>query len=437
MRGPGRARTTLTRRGGWLLGCGAVLLVVGALLGERTFVQLGVFVLALPLVSAAVVARERFRPTVTRTAAPARVRRGERTEVTLGLTGAGRRPGATWLLTEQLPAALGPEPSFAVPGVGSGRKAALRYPLEPRRRGRYALGPLRARVVDPFGLVERSTSGTGTASLLVLPRVQPLGTEGPLDGHGGEGSRRSIAVHGEDDVSIREYRRGDDLRKVHWRATARTGELQVRLEERPWRARTTVLLDTRRPAHLVAPQHDPDPADSLEWAVEAAASIAVALGRRGTEVRVVTEQGELAGGRTPAGPGGAGPDDLLDRLAGLTPSSRTELGPGVEVLRRTAGDGQVVCLLGVLGPDDVAELVRVRPGSSAGLAVLLDLGSFLPAVRGGRAGGAASSTLSGAREETAAVLRAAGWRVAVARAGDPVERVWAALSARPVAGTPR
>jgi uncharacterized protein (DUF58 family) len=342
-------------------------------------------------------------------------------------------------MSEQRPADLGPRPRFLVERLPSGATAALRYRVHGARRGRLPLGPLRLRLVDPFGLVLRTTSGVDTATLLVVPRVRPLGRVALSGGAGGgaAGARRSLAVHGEDDVSTREYRRGDDLRKVHWRATARTGELQVRLEERPWRARTTVLLDTRRPAHLVAPQHDPDPADSLEWAVEAAASIAVALGRRGTEVRVVTEQGELAGGRTPAGPGGAGPDDLLDRLAGLTPSSRTELGPGVEVLRRTAGDGQVVCLLGVLGPDDVAELVRVRPGSSAGLAVLLDLGSFLPAVRGGRAGGAASSTLSGAREEIAAVLRAAGWRVAVARAGDPVERVWAALSARPVAGTPR
>jgi uncharacterized protein (DUF58 family) len=436
---PGRPRIALTRRGGWLLASGAALLLAGALIGEEPVVQLAVFVLALPVVSAAVVSRERFRPAVTRTVAPSRIRRGETTEVTLGLTSAGRRPGATWLLTEQLPPALGAELSFAVPGVGSGRTAALGYRLTPRRRGRYALGPLRSRVVDPFGLVERSTSGTETAALLVVPSVQPLGTEGPVDGHGGEGSRRSIAVHGEDDVSIREYRRGDDLRKVHWRATARTGELKVRLEERPWRARTTVLLDARRAAHLLAPHHDPEPADSLEWAVEAAASIAVALGNRGNDVRVVTENGELVGsGRAPAGPPGAASEELLDRLGTLTPSSRTELGTGIEVLRRIAGDGQVVCLLGALGPDDVAELVRARPGPAAGLAVLLDLGSFLPAVRGSRPGvSAAGITLSDAREETAAVLRASGWQVAVARAGDDVGRVWAALSARPATGAVR
>jgi uncharacterized protein (DUF58 family) len=432
---PGAPRTALTRRGRGLLAGGAVLLLAGALLGERSVVQLAGFVLALPVVSALVVGRERFRPTVARTVAPARVRRGEDAEVSLEITSAGRGPGATWLLAEQLVPALGGDQRFAIARLPVGRRTVLRYRLAPRRRGRYALGPLRSRVVDPFGLVQRSNPGSGSTPLLVLPRVQPLGPAGPLDGHGGQGSRRSIAVHGEDDVSIREYRRGDDLRKVHWRATARTGELKVRLEERPWRARTTVLLDARRPAHLIAPQHDRDPADSLEWAVEATASIAAALGGRGHEVRVVTEDGELAGsGRSRPGPSGGTPDELLDRLAALTPSSRTDLTPGVEVLRRIAGDGQVVCVLGALGPDDVSELVRARPGSSAGLAVLLDLGSFLPAVRGHRPGSsAASAVLSDQRDEVADVLRAAGWQVAVARAGDPVARVWAQLSGRPVA----
>jgi len=51
-------------------------------------------------------------------------------------------------------------------------------------------------------------------------------------------------------ASVREHRHGDDLRKVHWRATARSGELMVRLEERPWRAQATLLLDTRTRAHL-------------------------------------------------------------------------------------------------------------------------------------------------------------------------------------------
>ncbi len=48
---------------------------------------------------------------------------------------------------------------------------------------------------------------------------------------------------------MREYRLGDDLRRVHWASTARTGDLMVRREEQPWQSRATVLLDTRRMAH--------------------------------------------------------------------------------------------------------------------------------------------------------------------------------------------
>lgn len=427
---PGRPRTALTRRGGGLLAGGATLLLAGALLGERPMVQVAAFVLALPAVSAVVVSRERFRLAVQRTVSPARVPRGQAADVLLEVAAADRRTSGISFLTEQVPETLGPAPQFTVARLATGRWTALRYRIVPARRGRYALGPLRARVVDPFGLVERSTTGTTGATLLVLPRVQPLGPIGPTQGRdNGEGARRSIAVHGEDDVSIREYRPGDDLRKVHWRATARTGELKVRLEERPWRARTTLLLDTRAPAHLIARRQDRDVDDSLEWAVEAAASIAVETVRRGTEMRIVTETGERAGA---GGAAGGGPGELLDHLAGLTASRRTELGLGAEAVSRAGSEGQVVCLLGALGPGDLAQLVRVRP--TAGLAVLLDLGSWVPAVQGQRAGtSAAMAALAEQREEAAALLGAAGWQVAVARAGDPVSQVWAALAGRPAA----
>ncbi len=179
----------------------------------------------------------------------------------LEVTNADSRPGGLWVLTEQVPADLGPSPRFVVDRLPGGATTTFGYRVHGERRGRHALGPLRLRLVDPFGLVERSAIGTDSATLLVVPRVRPLGTDGPAGGHGGggEGSRRTIAVHGEDDVSTREYRHGDDLRKVHWRATARTGELMVRLEERPWRAQATLLLDTRARAHLLAPRHAPLP----------------------------------------------------------------------------------------------------------------------------------------------------------------------------------
>ena len=289
------------------------------------------FVLALPLLSAAAVARERFRLTVRRTVTPARLPRGDSAEVLLEITNADGRAGGLWGLTEPVPAELGRSPRFVVDRLPSGETATFRYRLHGGRRGRHVLGPLRLRLMDPFGLVERNAVGADSAVLLVVPRVRPLGAGGPAGGQGGggEGSRRTIAVHGEDDVSIREYRHGDDLRKVHWRATARNGELMVRLEERPWRAQATLLLDTRARAHLVSPHpsfppmagDDCPPGDTLEWLVEAAATIGTELARRGAVLRTVTDAGELL---PTSGRGRLSPDDLLDRLAGVGTVPRPE-----------------------------------------------------------------------------------------------------------------
>lgn len=448
MRGPaGRALSFLTLRGRCLVGGAGALLLLGMLLGERPLVQLSVFALALPLLSSAAVARERFRLTARRTLSPARVPRGDGADVLLEVTNADGRTGGLWMLTEQLPPELGPAPQFVVERLGGGATTALPYRVHGTRRGRHALGPLRLRLVDPFGLVERTAVGAGTAPLLVVPRVRPLGPGGPAGGHGGggDGAHRSIAVHGEDDVSTREYRHGDDLRKVHWRATARVGELMVRLEERPWRAQATLFLDTRSRAHVVAgrttelPTTGPDgddcpPPDSLEWLVEAAASIGTVLARRGAALRTVTDVGELV---PTVGRGRLTPDDLLERLATVGPSRVASLAHGVEQLSRAAGEGPVVCLLGAVGPDDVVDLVRARSGPTTDLAILADLASWAAGpARGRRTLSAASrETLDRQREDAARLLRAAGWQVATARSDLSVADVWASLGG-PVAASP-
>jgi uncharacterized protein (DUF58 family) len=432
--------SSLTTRGRCLIGAGGALLLLGMVLGEQALAQLAVFVLALPVLSAVMVTRARFRLGSRRTLTPARLPRGGTADVLLEVTNADSRPGGSWVLTEQLPADLGRSPRFVVEGLADGGTAALGYRIHGHRRGRHPLGPLRLRLVDPFGLVERSAVGTDTAPLLVVPRVRPLGAAGPAGGQGGggEGARRTIAVHGEDDVSTREYRHGDDLRKVHWRATARTGELMVRLEERPWRAQATLLLDTRSRAHLLAPRRAPvtwtgpagddcPPPDSLEWLVEAAASIGTTLAHRGAVLRAITDAGELV---PASGRGRLSPEDLLDRLAAVGPSRVPGLGAGIEQLCRAAGDGPVICLLGAVGPDDVVELIRGRSGPTHDAAILIDIESWaeggLP--RGRRtASAAARGVLARQREDAAALLRAAGWRVAVAGADRSVVDTWAEL----------
>ena len=170
--------------------------------------------------------------------------------------------------------------------------------------------------------------------------------------------------------------------------------------------------------------------------MEAAASIGTALARRGAVLRTVTDAGELL---PTSGHGRLSPDDLLDRLAGVGPSRVSSLAAGVEQLCRAAGDGPVICLLGAVGPDDVADLIRRRSGPTTDLAVLVDIESWADAgLVSGRRGlsTAARGALARQREDAATLLRAAGWRVTDARADRSVADVWADLGAPvgPVAG---
>ena len=146
------------------------------------------------------------------------------------------------------------------------------------------------RVSDPFGLVElgRSfrTHGAAHRHPAHRARCPPIPLGGAWTGSG-DNRPRAFATGSAEDVTVREYRRGDDLRRVHWRSSARVGELMVRREEQPWQSRATLFLDNRLRAH-----RGQGIASSLEAAVSAAASIAVHLSHRGFTVRLVTATGE-------------------------------------------------------------------------------------------------------------------------------------------------
>ncbi|MFL6102008.1 MAG: DUF58 domain-containing protein, partial [Actinomycetes bacterium] len=139
---PGLLFSSLTTRGRCLVGAGGALFLLGVLLGEQALVQLAVFVLGLPVISAVIVARERFRLASRRTLTPARLPRGETADVVLEVTNADTRPGGLWVLSEQLPPDLGTSPRFVVDRLPGGGTAVLGYRVRGDRRGRHALGPL-------------------------------------------------------------------------------------------------------------------------------------------------------------------------------------------------------------------------------------------------------------------------------------------------------
>jgi uncharacterized protein (DUF58 family) len=216
-------------------------------------------------------------------------------------------------------------------------------------------------------------------------------------------------------VLIREYRHGDDLRRVHWRSTARMGELMVRREEQPWQTRATLLMDTRANAHRGS-----GPASSFEWLVTATASVGVHLSGQGYALRLVGESGDNdAGHWHDRGSGALGDvDDLLDHLAVIQPSRRSRL----ELPRQHDEVGGVlVALVGALAPLDVAALRRLAQGASAGYAIVADPSTWI------REDSHERADLHEQVRRAAAELRANGWRVVVAGPTDRIGTRWAEL----------
>jgi hypothetical protein len=281
----------LTVRGRGFLAGGLTAVLCGMVLGEKDLVRIGVLVVLVPLATVAWVARSRHEIRLVRTLAAGQVEVGQSVLVRLELTNLGRRTQLL-MLEEQIPYALGPRPRFVVDPLQSGDSVTLEYTVRSEVRGGYPIGPLRLRVGDPFGMVELQRTFRGIEHLVVTPRVEPLPTISLAGAYAGTGDNkpRSFVGGNAADVTVREYRLGDDLRRVHWRSTAHTGDLMVRREEQPWQARCTLLLDNRARAH-----RGRGAGSSLEAAVRAGASVALHLAGAGYQVRLVSAAGEEVG----------------------------------------------------------------------------------------------------------------------------------------------
>ncbi|GFJ95351.1 DUF58 domain-containing protein [Phytohabitans rumicis] len=209
--------------------------------------------------------------------------------------------------------------------------------------------------VDPFGLARNRLPTGATAQLWVHPRQLPARTlTGAYPRHHHDGPTAD-AVRGSADLrDVREYVPGDEVRHLHWKATARTGRLMVRDLADPQQPRLTLLLDTR--PHALS-------ADGFEEAVDLAASLLAASARAGHHSRLVT-----SGGRDLRTPGGVRAARLLlDELCELRQDGQRggALVPEPLSAGRTAGGGLVVVTAGA------AQLAALRHRFSP--IVVLDL----------------------------------------------------------------
>ena len=409
----GSLRSVLTTRGRAFLGSGTVLALAGVILGFRDLTRFGVLLIALPLVCAVLVRTRKTRMRIERHTDPERISVGQDAHVTLSFENVSSSTTPIFLAEERLDYVLGDRPRFVVGRIPPGRVRAIDYVVRSHLRGRFHLGPLGVQVQDPFGLANRNAVLEGTTDLVVLPAVHPLpSSRQRSSGVGSEGEQAHlIALHGEDDVTIREYRDGDDLRRIHWPATARTGDLMVRQEDRPAQRRAVVLLDPRPSAHGGV-----GASSSFEWAVTAAASIGAHLCESGYAVHLLcaeTVQSSRAAETITT-------DEMLDVLAVTT--MRDDSGED-EILRAgqalAAAGGFIVAIVGPSGRDVTSRVASVRQPGTTGLALVLDARSF-------------GASHAEAAEPHAEALRLAGWRaVTVSRDADVAE-TWAVLNAATV-----
>ena len=118
---------------------------------------------------------------------------------------------------------------FNLPSLASGRQHDELFVIPTSRRAVVEVGPARTVRGDPLGLLRREVAWTGVTELFVHPRIVGLD---PL----GSGLLRDLEGQSSNDISmsdlafhtLRDYAAGDDRRYIHWRTSARTGQLMVR-----------------------------------------------------------------------------------------------------------------------------------------------------------------------------------------------------------------
>jgi uncharacterized protein (DUF58 family) len=339
-------RHLFTRRGWGMLAAGAFALAAAQVLGRRDLLTLALLLLVLPLVSLAGIrlvkpkfrVYREFNPSPVETFAPAIV------HLAVGRTG----PGTGHVtMEERLPPQFGRAPAFRFPSrSAAGGTSRYEYHLTSGYRGLFRIGPVTAEFTDPFGLslhrqaIDDGDVLTVTPAAVVLPATVLDGARG----NDGVTATRTRANPSDDDVMTREYRHGDPMRRVHWAATARHGELMVRQEESVTTPEATIILDHRSGAFGGASGttmpglpgrngHGLATSDSFEWSVVAAMSVSAHLAERNYSLRILDAGGNPAFLHSPSSPepaaeefsGTSGLQSIAESLAAIHLSGPSHL----------------------------------------------------------------------------------------------------------------
>lgn len=275
----------LTPRGRLTLLAALVLLGLGLWWHYPVLAGLGALLAALVLAELAA-CYGAPRVEVRREVEPRVVVRGESCHGRLRLTGRPRTGLARLDVADQVDGRRVP---VALPRGGDG--SGVGYDIPTSRRGLVDVGPLHVRRSGLTGMAARSAEAGEVLQVRVLPRRIPLSGIAPGHRRAVNAGGDAIEHGGTDLLGLHEYTVGDDLRRLHWPTSARTGTLMVREDADPSEPHVFVLLDDRAASY-------PDPAE-FEEAVELAHALCHAAAEAAHPLRFRTASGlaevEVAG----------------------------------------------------------------------------------------------------------------------------------------------
>jgi uncharacterized protein (DUF58 family) len=276
----------ITRHGWTAIVAAVACFAIGRVFGLIELYVLGVGIIIALLVALISVQRRLPPLNVRRIVSPSLVSVGEPARVDIQIANLGRQASPYLQLWEPVGNNGGAPMQLAKLGPGQAASAAYRVPTS--RRGLVRTGPLRALRRDVLGLTERTTTLAGTEEVLIVPHTLTLpfpsiGSSGRLGQHL---RMKSWGQTGTEFHSLREYQRGDDIRRINWKASARATSLIVRETALEGIRRCTVVLDTTASEYTNG---------SFEQAVIAAASITASSAHAGVNTRFATEEIDLRG----------------------------------------------------------------------------------------------------------------------------------------------
>ena len=254
---------------------------------------------------------------------------GDRMRVTYTLRNSSRFP-KPWLEIHNPTTLPGGLPGRAITlGGHSERSWLIRAPL--MRRGHFRIEPLHIRTGDPFGFFEAAATVGQGISVVVYPRLEPL-PMWRLPAASLEGSHASPERTLQTTplaTTVRPYAPGDSMNRIHWKSTARHGDIQVKEFDLEQTADAWIILDLQRGIQAGRGEES-----TAEAAIRAAASIADKALNENRAVGMTVNAGRTA--YLPADRGGRQHQKVMQLLAAVDADSSTPLGRDAHRLGRAA-----------------------------------------------------------------------------------------------------